>query len=84
MHCVLHYLLRVIRELNFVEDLGAVLLNCINLYLVRWKLSGLHSSTKTMTNVILHTVNILSHQINNVVLVICDPACGLISTIGLQ
>lgn len=52
------YLLTVIGELNFVEDLGAVLLNCFNLYLVRWQLSGLHSSTETTTNVVLYTVNI--------------------------
>jgi len=62
---MLCYLLSVIRELNFVEDLGAVLLNCINLYLVRWKFSGLHSSTETMTNVIFYTVNILYYQQSN-------------------
>lgn len=54
---MLCYLLTVIGELNFVEDLGAVLLNCFNLYLVRWKLSGLHSSIETMTNLVFYTVN---------------------------
>lgn len=43
---MLHYLVRVIREIDFVEGLEAVLFNSLQFDLVRRKLPGFHSREK--------------------------------------
>ena len=42
---LLSYIVCLIGEVDFVEDLRAVLLDGLHLYLMGWQLSGLHSGT---------------------------------------